>query len=147
MVDLMLAVDIRAEPEVVFEALVDWVHQGEWMLGTKVHPTSGEGRGVGATISAFTGVGPVGFTDPMEITVWEPPLRCHVRHLGRIVRGTGAFDITPIAAGRSRFTWSEQLELPGGAAGRAAFVAVRPLAVAGVNRSLTRFARWAERRG
>ncbi len=146
MPDLMLAIEVAAEPEVVFEALVDWSHQGEWMLGTRVQATHLEGRGAGARISAFTGVGPVGFVDPMEITLWEPPYRCHVRHLGRVVRGTGAFDIEPVAQGRTRFIWSEQLQVPGGAAGKAAFVVVRPLAVAGVSRSLTRFARWAERR-
>ncbi len=146
MPDLMLAIEVAAEPEVVFEALVDWSRQGEWMLGTRVQATHLEGRGAGARISAFTGVGPVGFVDPMEITLWEPPYRCHVRHLGRVVRGTGAFDIEPVAQGRTRFIWSEQLQVPGGAAGKAAFVVVRPLAVAGVRRSLTRFARWAEQR-
>lgn len=145
MPELTLAVEVAAPPDVVFEALVDWRSQGEWMLGTRVWPTHQDGRGVGGRICAFTGVGPVGFADPMEITLWEPPYRCHVRHLGRVVRGTGTFDIEPAGSGRSRFTWSEQLDLPGGAAGRAGFLAARPLIGAGLRLSLTRFARWAER--
>ena len=51
---------VEAPPEAVFAALTDWPTQGEWMLGTRVW-ADGDGRGVGARISAFTGVGRIGF--------------------------------------------------------------------------------------
>ena len=42
----------------------------------------GDGRSPGSRLSARTAVGPVGFTDRMEITRWEPPVVCEVAHLG-----------------------------------------------------------------
>jgi hypothetical protein len=109
-----------------------------------VWPTAQGGQGVGGGIEAFTGVGPLGFLDRMEITLWEPPRRCHVLHLGRVVRGTGAFEVEPLPGDRSRFVWREDLELPLGLLGRLGWPIVRPAFAAGVQLSLRRFARWVE---
>lgn len=68
---LVRDVIVDAPPEVVFAALTDWPTQGQWMLGTRVW-SDGSGQGVGAQLSAFTGVGRLGFLDTMEITEWEP---------------------------------------------------------------------------
>jgi uncharacterized protein YndB with AHSA1/START domain len=141
---LVLTVDVDASVERTWAGAVDWAGQGEWMLGTQARPTRSGGHGVGGALEAFTGVGRVGFRDPMEITVWEPPHRCHVRHTGRIVRGTGAFEVEPRDGGRSRFVWREDLELPLGLLGRLGWPLVRPLLGWGVQLSLTRFARWIE---
>jgi hypothetical protein len=137
---LALSVDVDAPADVTWAAAVDWARQGEWMLGTRVTPTAGNGQGVGARLEAFSGIGPIGFLDPMEITLWQPPRACHVKHLGRVVRGTGAFDVEPRGDGRSRFHWSEDLELPWGALGRLGWLLVRPLFALGVAVSLRRFA-------
>jgi uncharacterized protein YndB with AHSA1/START domain len=142
MTHLVLEVDVDAPAEQVWEAAVDWDRQGEWMLGTRVRGTAQQGRGVGGGIEAFTGVGRIGFLDTMEITAWEPPYRCAVLHTGRVVRGTGLFEVVDLSGGRSRFVWSEDLVLPLGAVGRAGWPLVRPLFVAGVRRSLRRFAAW-----
>ena len=97
---LVLTVDVDAPVEQTWAGATDWAGQSTWMLGTRVEPTAQGGRGVGGGIEAFTGVGRVGFLDRMEITLWEPPRRCHVRHLGRVVRGTGAFEVEPAPGGR-----------------------------------------------
>jgi hypothetical protein len=76
----------------------------------------------------------------MEITLWQPPRACHVKHLGRVVRGTGAFEVEPRGDRRSRFHWSEDLELPWGVLGRLGWLLVRPLFVLGLTVSLRRFA-------
>ncbi len=141
---LVLTVDVDAPVEQTWAGATDWAGQGEWMLGTRVRPTVQGGQGVGGGIEAFTGVGPLGFLDRMEITLWEPPHRCHVRHLGRVVRGTGAFEVEPLAAGRSRFVWREDLDLPLGVLGRLGWPLVRPAFAYGVQVSLRRFARWVE---
>ena len=141
---LVLTVDVAAPVEQTWAGAVDWAGQGEWMLGTRVRPTRADGQGVGGGIEAFTGVGPLGFLDRMEITLWEPPRRCHVRHLGRVVRGTGAFEVEPLAQDRSRFVWREDLELPLGVLGRLGWPLVRPAFAYGVQLSLRRFARWVE---
>ena len=114
------------------------------MLGTTVRPTDQGGQGVGGGIEAFTGVGPLGVLDRMQITLWEPPRRCHVQHHGRVGRGTGAFEVEPLPGGRSRFVWREDLDLPLGVLGRLGWPLVRPAFAFGVQLSLRRFARWVE---
>ena len=136
---LVRDVIVDAPPEVVFAALTDWPTQGQWMLGTRVW-SDGPGEGVGAQLSAFTGVGRLGFLDTMEITEWEPPRLVRVLHTGRVVRGPGIFEVLALPDGRSRFVWREELDLPLGAVGRAGFAIVGPVFAAGVERSLRRFA-------
>ena len=127
-------------PERVFAALVDWETQGQWMVGTQVH-ADGPAQGLGGRLSAFTGVGRVGFLDTMEIVEWQRPRLVRVRHTGDVVMGDGVFEVLALPDGRSRFVWREELELPLGAVGRAGFAVVRPFFAAGVDRSLRTFAR------
>jgi hypothetical protein len=141
---LVLTVDVDAPAEQTWAGATDWAGQGQWMLGTTVRPTAQGGQGVGGGIEAFTGLGRLGFLDRMEITLWEPPRRCHVLHLGRVVRGTGAFEVEPRGEGRSVFVWREDLELPLGVLGRLGWPLVRPVFAYGVQLSLRRFARWVE---
>ncbi len=141
---LVLTVDVDAPVEQTWAGAVDWAGQGEWMLGTEVRPARQDGQGVGGGIEAFTGFGRLGFLDTMDITLWEPPHRCHVLHTGRLVRGTGAFEVEPRGADRSRFVWREDLELPLGPLGRLGWALGRPLFAYGVQLSLKRFARWVE---
>lgn len=141
---LVLSVPVAASAQEVFDGATDWDGQGAWMLGTTVRATAQDGRGVGGRVAAFTGVGRVGFLDTMEITAWQPPYRCDVRHTGRVVRGTGSFVVEPGDGGASVFVWREDLELPLGGLGRAGWPLIRPLFAAGVRLSLRRFARWVE---
>lgn len=141
---LVLSVDVNAPVEQTWTGVTDWDRQGEWMLGTRVRATARGGQGVGGRIEAITGIGRVGARDPMTITVWEPPHRCHVLHTGRIVRGTGAFEVESRGPGQSRFVWREDLDLPLGRVGRIGWVLARPAFAWGVQRSLDRFARWVE---
>ncbi len=141
---LVLTVDVAAPAAATWAGAVDWDGQGEWMLGTRVKGTAQDGVGVGGGIEAFSGLGPLGFLDTMEITVWEPPRRCHVLHTGRVVRGTGAFEVQERGPDASVFVWREDLDLPLGALGRLAWPLVRPVFAAGVRLSLKRFARWVE---
>jgi carbon monoxide dehydrogenase subunit G len=129
-------VAVPAAPEQVWLAVVDWSGQRRWIIGTHVRG----GQGQGATVVGRTGIGPLGFTDTMVITHWEPPRRCVLHHTGRLVRGDGIFEVTPADAG-SEFSWTEQLQLPLAAAGRLAWPAIRPLLQGGMDASLRRFAR------
>ena len=141
---LVLSVDVDAPVEQTWAAVTDWARQGEWMVGTRVWPTTSGGRGVGGGIEAFTGVGPLGFLDRMRITRWEPPLRCEVLHVGRVVRGPGLMEVRPRGEGRSTLVWREDLDLPLGVVGRLGWPLVRPAFALGVQLSLRRFARWVE---
>ena len=134
---IRLEVDVAAPVERTWAAVTDWDRQHEWMLGTTA---TGDHR-VGGELRARTGVGPLGFVDRMEITGWDPPRGAYVRHLGRVVRSTAAFEVRERPGG-STFVWTEDLDLPLGAAGRLGFRLLRPLFVAGLRLSLRRFAAW-----
>ncbi len=128
---------VDAEPERVWQAAVDWPRQRDWIWATRVRG----GHGTGAEVTGWTGLGPVGFTDPMVITEWDPPRRCVVTHTGRVVRGTGIFEVSPAGTG-SRFRWTEDLQLPlPPLVGRLAGALVAPVAAWGLRSSLHRFAR------
>jgi uncharacterized protein YndB with AHSA1/START domain len=141
---LSVTVLVNAPAQHVFARLTDWPAQSEWMVGTTVRATKQSGQGIGAELSAFTGVGPIGFTDTMIITVWDPPHQCSVRHTGHIVKGEGDFIVTPISAQQSTCTWSERFILPFGILGKLTWPAARPFVRLGLRVSLKQFARWAE---
>jgi len=133
------AITVRASPERIWNLAVDWPRQRQWIWATR---TSG-GRGEGALVTARTGFGPVGFTDRMVITGWEPPRRCEVTHTGWFVRGRGVFEVRP-RGDRCEFRWTEYVQLPEALPPRLARLVcaiVGPLARAGLGSSLVRFAR------
>ncbi|MGH3934567.1 MAG: SRPBCC family protein [Pseudonocardiaceae bacterium] len=138
--NLTVRVDVNAPPETVFAAATDWERQGEWILGTTVRIRHGDGRSVGSEVEAVTGLCGIGVTDHMRIVRWDAPSRCEVRHLGRVVRGTGIFAVQPRGHNGATFEWTEQLELPLGALGRLGWPLVRPIFSWGLQRSVDRFA-------
>ena len=133
-------IDVKASPETVFAAATDWDRQGEWMLGTTVRVRRGDGRSVGSEVEAVTGLGGIGISDRMQITVWDAPSRCEMRHLGRVVRGLGIFEVASRGREAATFAWSEQLELPLGIFGALGWPLVRPFFRWGLRFSLDRFA-------
>ncbi|MFI6478722.1 SRPBCC family protein [Nonomuraea sp. NPDC050663] len=137
------AVETDAGAERVFDVLVDWPRHAEWMFLTSAQALTGAGRGVGSTIEAFTGLGPVGFSDPMTITTWRPPELIVMEHTGRVVRGIGVIRVLALPGGGSRIIWAERLHLPYGRAGRAAFSLAKPVMRALAVHSLRKLARLA----
>ncbi|HEX6074304.1 MAG TPA: SRPBCC family protein [Micromonosporaceae bacterium] len=136
-VELTESVDVSVPAERLWHAVTDWHRQGEWMLGTTVRITAGDGRSVGSRLAART----YGVTDLMVITVWDPPRRCEVSHTGRLVRGVGVFEVRPRGPDAATFRWQERLELPLGTLGRWGWILVRPGFRAGLRVSLGRLAR------
>lgn len=141
---LRISFTIDAPCEQVWEKIADWPSQGDWMLQTKVWVTSNQREGVGTSIAAFTGplhfIYPrfksFGLLDLMTVTHWQPPHRCDVEHIGKILKGSGSFLLTPLSATKTRFDWSETVAAP-----RALFLLVAPFLYVGVRISLARFAR------
>jgi len=80
---------------------------------TQVVVSADDPVGLGAKISARSGVGPASFVDPMVVDVWEPPYRCEVVHLGKVVTGRGVFVVEELPEDRSRFIWREELDSTG----------------------------------
>ncbi len=141
---LELTQDVDAPAQVLWDAVVDWPGQGEWMLGTDVRVSGGDGQSVGSELAARSGVGPVGFLDTMVITEWDPPHQCVVRHTGRLVRGLGVFTVRERGAGRSTFVWREELDLPLGPLGRLAWPVAKVPFAWGVRYSLRKLAKQCE---
>ena len=135
-----LEVLVQAPALQVWNAITNWQAQSDWMLGTKVWPVNGDGTGVGGQIEAFTGIWRIGFLDTMEITAWNPPMKCDVLHTGRVVRGTGTFEVVATSDSTSKFIWSENLDLPLGVIGKVGFTIVKPGFIYGVRKSLEKFA-------
>jgi carbon monoxide dehydrogenase subunit G len=147
MPELEQRIDINAPPERVWAALTDFDRQGEWMVATDVWTVDGAARGVGGRLAARTGVAlpggrRIGILDTMVITKWDPPRLVEVQHTGRIVRGPGIFEVRPRGE-QTTFVWTERLYLPFGPIGSVGWPLVRPFFVAGVRRSLRRFADFA----
>lgn len=143
---LAVTIDVRGTVEDVWEALSDWEGQSAWILGTRSKGTVQDGRGVGGGIEAWTGVGPLGFLDVMVVSEWEPPHRCVVQHVGRVVRGAGGFQVSELGRGRCRVLWWERVEIPFGTAGRIGWRVARPAVRWGVVTSLRRFRKLVEAR-
>jgi len=139
-VELSLSVEINATQQEVFDKVVDWESQGEWMLGTKVKGTKNNGQGLGGEIVAWTGFWKIGFNDPMVITKWVEPKIVDVTHLGKIVKGTGSMIVERIDENKSRFIWSESINLPLGLIGKFGWLFIKPLFVSGIKYSLNKFA-------
>jgi hypothetical protein len=133
---LAISLEIEAPIQKVWDELANWEKQSDWMLQTKVWVTSKIQSGVGTQISALTGIRSFGLLDTMEVTNWQPPQICDVIHTGRVIKGTGRFELTAIDAARTRFDWSEEITAP-----RALFILMVPGLYIGVRISLARFAR------
>ena len=138
---------INAPAEKVWSAIADWEGQSKWMLQTKVIRTSEIAEGVGVQIEAFSGplhrIYPrfkfLGLVDLMEVTRWEPPHRCDVIHYGKVLKGTGAFEVISLDSDHTTFHWSEEVIAPW-----ILFIAAKPFIWLGVKISLARFARLLE---
>ena len=133
---IAMSLVIKAPIEEVWAALADWESQGDWMLQTKVEVTSQIREGVGTTIAAFTGIGKLGMMDHMVVTSWQPPHICDVLHTGKIIKGTGRFELVAIDADTTRFNWSEEI-----LALRVVFLLIAPGLYAGVRISLAKLGR------
>ncbi len=132
--------DLSAPAPAVWRAVMDWEAQGQWMLGTTVQVTGGDGQSVGSQLRAYSGRRPFGFADTMVISEWDPPRRCVVRHTGTLVRGQGIFLVEPRGQHAARLIWREELELPWGRVGALGWPLARPAFLLGLRRSLRRFA-------
>lgn len=139
--DVSLTVILPTDLTSAYSAITNWSAQSEWMIGTKVWLSRGDGNSVGSEISAFTGIGKLGFLDTMTITKLIPPQLVEVLHTGKVLRGEGRFELTAVANSKTRFDWYERVEIPFGWAGLLAWWLIRPGFTFGVWISLRKLAR------
>ena len=138
---LRITINLPCSQERAWAAIADWESQGNWMLQTKVWVTSQIREGAGTSISAFTGplykfypkFSSLGLLDTMVVTKWQPPEICDVVHMGKVLKGTGSFALSPINSTSTKFNWSETIECS-----RLKFLAIAPFLWVGVRISLAR---------
>src|SRR4051794_27851035 len=114
-----VTVDTPLSPGAAWERLTDWAAHGRHVPFTTVRAVGP--AGVGGGFVARTAVGRLGFDDPMDVVVWEPPRFCRIEKRGRAVRGWAELSVTARGSG-SRVVWREEARpacLPGFAAGAA----------------------------
>ena len=142
--EIKIRIRINAPIEKVWAAIADWESQGDWMLQTRVWVTSDIRSGVGTSISALTG--PLvksglkfGLLDKMVVTNWQPPYLCEVDHVGKVIKGTGKFELTDLSSEQeavTNFDWSETIKAP-----KVVFLLIYLPTYLGVRISLLRFRR------
>ena len=115
MTSVSVVTDVPAPVEDVWRLITDWPAHARWVPLTRVRVLSERPDGVGARFVGRTGLGPLGFDDPMEITEWTPPAaggagRCAVVKQGRVLTGTADFEVAPAPAG-SRVRWTEDFDV------------------------------------
>lgn len=128
-------VRVAAPPQVVWDYVTDWPRQGEWIPFTHVEvvPTGGDvrARQVGGRFRAWTGIGPVGFWDPITLTAWQQRAdgtgRVEIMHTGRVVRGDAEFSVLADGPDACRVGLWEHLEIPGGPVGGLLWRLLRPV--------------------
>lgn len=118
-------VRIAAPVARVWAVLTDWEGQARWMGDARsVTVLTPRREGLGVVIRAETDLLGLVVSDDMEVTEWrepgerdEPGAVIGIRHLGRLIRGVGAFELEPLPDGATRFTWWEEVEAPLGTFG------------------------------
>jgi len=135
---IAVATTIKAPIAEVWRRLENLESHQEWMGDVGSLSFVGDQRhGLGTRLQVETRVGPMRVTDEMVVTVWDPPHRMRIEHLG-IVKGTGEFILSPIG-GATRFTWIEDLRFPWRLGGAFTAIASRPILASIWRRNLSRF--------
>jgi carbon monoxide dehydrogenase subunit G len=128
---------IEAPPERVWAAVSDIEGQAEWMVDVAWIRSRGGETGVGAVFDVRTKVlGIPATTDVIRLTVWEPPRRLAVEHVG-FVSGSGEWRLRPSVDGsRTLFEWEETLTMPPRVLGEVAIRVYGPVQRAMLRRSM-----------
>jgi hypothetical protein len=115
-IHFVASVEVEAPAAATWAALVDWPSHARWIPLTTVRVLTASPSGIGARFVGRSGLGPIGFDDPMEVVEWRPPAageagRCSVVKQGRVVLGTAAFEVHDLPGGRSRVDWVEDVDV------------------------------------
>lgn len=131
---------IDAPIQQVWDVLVDWEAQREWMLDAKdVTVVTPHRAGHGVTIRVPTSLLGVPVLDIMRVTGWDPPHRLEATHLGRLIKGVGAFELTTQHDDRTHLLWWEEVVAPLGAVGEFGANVALPVLRAIFTHSLSQF--------
>lgn len=108
----------RLTVDQAWQRLTDWPRHADVAPLTRITVLTEPPTHEGTAFVGRTGVGPLGFDDPMEVTAWEPPpehtpAHCRLEKHGRLLRGWVDITIHPHPPGGARVTWQEDLRVRG----------------------------------
>jgi carbon monoxide dehydrogenase subunit G len=103
-----------APPATVWDVVTDFAAYGNWMPLTRMRVDPGTPR-PGWGFAGTSGIGPVGFRDPMLVTAWESPNaagtgRFRIVKTGWLLGGWAEVRVEPDGAG-TRLDWHEEVEV------------------------------------
>jgi uncharacterized protein YndB with AHSA1/START domain len=106
-----------APPVRVWEELVDWSGHAAWIPMTRVSVAPGDPTAVGATFTAWSGVGRLALEDRMRVASldWDDQAQqgaCGVDKLGPVLVGTATFTVSAGRASGTEVHWIEDVALP-----------------------------------
>ncbi|MFJ9683337.1 SRPBCC family protein [Streptomyces sp. NPDC101194] len=95
--------------------VTDWERHAAHVPLTTITVRTGPPTGTGTVFVARTGVGALGFDDPMEVVRWTPPAAgraglCRLVKRGSLVLGQASIDVYPTDSG-SHVVWVEELRV------------------------------------
>ncbi|WP_329130281.1 SRPBCC family protein [Streptomyces sp. NBC_01476] len=108
--------DTALPPAEAWRRLTTWERHTASVPFTRIAVTTPPPSGIGTVFTAHTGVGRLGFDDPMRVTEWSPPGgsagggHCRLEKTGRFVTGWAEIDVVPRGPG-SRVRWREELRV------------------------------------
>ncbi|MEV6162733.1 SRPBCC family protein [Streptomyces sp. NPDC052052] len=93
--------------------VTDWERHAAYVPLTVITTSSGPPTRIGSVFVARTGVGPLGFDDPMQVVRWTPPTAgraglCRLEKRGSLIRGGASISVHPTDSG-SHVVWVEEL--------------------------------------
>jgi hypothetical protein len=116
-VDILLERTVPLSLDEAWRRLTQWPRHGEVVPLTRVTLVTSPPTREGTVFVARTGIGPLSFDDPMEITLWHPPTAddgpglCRLEKRGRVIRGWAEIEVRPGPGGRTRVLWREDLRV------------------------------------
>ncbi|MEU0198297.1 MULTISPECIES: SRPBCC family protein [unclassified Streptomyces] len=116
MVDILLERTVPLPLDEAWRRVTRWRRHGDVVPLTRVRVEPPAPTRRGTLVVARSGVGPLAFDDPMEITVWQPPQDgapglCRLEKRGRVVRGWAELEVRPGPGGRARVVWREEIRV------------------------------------
>ncbi|CAN5574316.1 hypothetical protein BH24ACT26_BH24ACT26_19000 [soil metagenome] len=122
-----VAETVPAPPEILWELITDWEHQGDWMLeASDFEVVSREREGIGVEAEATVRIGGITTRDVVRVVAWEPDRHLAIAH-GGWVSGRGDIHLTRLGADLTHVFWREELHPPLGALGAIGLTALRPV--------------------
>ncbi len=141
---LQASAPLAASPDLVWDQIVNWERQGDWIPLTDVRVMGPRDQGLGVRIRAFSGWRfgrlQLGLVDNFVVTGWSPPWELEVLHLGPVFTGEGIFRLETTAGG-TEVSCTEQITVPGGPVGEAMLRPLLPVMRYGLKRSLVALGR------